>query len=108
LDVFVIPDNAVKVGDSWTYEIKEDKKTGAAAAKASYSLVGEDKVGAIDSFKIKFSVKESGADAASSEGTMWLSKADSMLVKFSTKWVNAPVPGAPVPISGEMTVALIQ
>jgi len=107
LTLFITPDTEVKAGDTWTYDVKEDKKTGAVPAKASYTLVGEDKVGTTDTLKIKFSIKESGTDAASSEGILWLNKADLSLVKMTTKWVNAPIPGAPVSISGDISITLI-
>ncbi len=108
LAIFIVPDKELKAGDSWNYEIKADKKTGAVAAKATWTLVGEDKVGTTDCLKIKYSVKETGADGASSEGTLWITKADSSMVKLTAKWVNAPVPGAPTTISGDITLTLIQ
>jgi hypothetical protein len=107
LSLFITPDTEVKAGDSWTYDIKEDNKTGAVAAKATFTLVGEDKVGGVDTLKIKFSIKETGTDGASSEGTAWLDKSDLSMVKVSAKWTNAPVPGAPVTISGDITITVI-
>jgi len=107
LAIFISPETDIKVGDSWSYEVKEDKKTGAAAAKATYTLTGEDKVGTVDALKLKFVIKETAADGASSEGTIWVSKADYTLLKTVAKWTNAPIPGAPVTINGEMTVTLI-
>jgi len=107
LSIFITPENEVKAGDSWTYEIKEDNKTGAVAAKATFTLVGEDKVGSVDAYKVKFSIKENGTDGAASEGTAWLDKSDLSLLKVTAKWTNAPVPGAPVTISGDITITLI-
>jgi len=107
LALFIMPDKELKAGDTWSYDIKEDKKLGAATAKATYTYVGEDKVGATDCYKIKCAVKETASDGASSDGTVWLSKADSTLVKASAKWVNAPVPGAPTTISGDITITLV-
>ena len=107
LALFITPDTDVKAGDTWTYDIKEDKKTGAVAGKATYTLVGEDKIGSTDVLKVKFSIKEAGSDGASSEGTLWLNKTDITLMKLTAKWVNAPVPGAPVLINGEITLELV-
>lgn len=107
LALFITPEKEVKAGDTWTYDIKEDNKTGTVASKATFTLVGEDKVGSTDTVKVKFTIKESGADGASSEGTAWLDKSDMSMVKVSAKWANAPVPGAPVTISGDITITLI-
>ncbi len=107
LAMFIYPDADVKAGDTWTYDIKADAKKGIVACKATFTLVGEDKVGAIDTYKVKFLAKEVGTDAAASEGTIWINKADGSVVKYTTKWTNMPVPGAPVPISGDVSLVLV-
>ena len=107
LALFIVPDKELNAGDKWNYDVKEDKKTGAVAAKATYTFIGEDKVGGVDSLKISFSVKESGADAASSEGTLWMRKSDFVLIKLNAKWTNAPVPGAPTSITGDITLTIL-
>jgi hypothetical protein len=107
LELFVLPEKEVNPNDSWTYEIKEDKKTNAVAAKATYTFVGDDKVGSTEAVKVKYVIKEAGDSGASTEGFVWVRKADGVMVKQTSKWVNVPVPGAG-PISGEVTVTLIQ
>jgi len=107
LALFIAPDKDLKPGDSWSYDIKENKTTGAVEAKATYTLVGEDKVGSTDALKVKYTIKEAGTDAASSDATVWLSKTDFTMLKLNAKWVNAPVPGAPTTISGDITLTLI-
>ena len=107
LAIFILPEKEVAFGDSWSYDIKEDKKLGSVAGKATYKLVGEEKIGSNDCLKLSYSVKESGSDAASSEGTVWIRKGDSTLIKMSAKWTNAPVPGAPMSITGDITLTLI-
>lgn len=94
------PGKTLNVGDTWTYEIKADKKTGAVAAKADYKVLAEEKVGAWDTLKIQVNVKETeGTEPAGNEGTVWLSKVDGSTVKLEQKWTNAPFPGAPAPIN---------
>jgi len=107
LSLFILPEKDVNPGDTWTYDIKEDNKTGTVASKATYTFVGEDKIGSTDTFKVKVSIKETGTDGASSEGTVWLDKSDLSMVKATAKWTNAPVPGAPVTINGDITITLI-
>ncbi len=109
LSVLVDPGKTLNVGDSWSVDIKGDTKTGAEAAKAEYKVLGEEKVGDLDTIKVKFSVKEtSGAMPASSEGTTWISKVDGTEVKSEAKWTDAPMPGAPMPITATVTISRVQ
>ncbi len=103
---FYFPDKSLHDGDTWSFDIKANKDTGAVAAKADYTLVGLDKVGQTDAYKVKFSVKESNGVGASSDGTVWFSKSDLTMLKLTGNLTNAPVPGAT--ISGELTVMLVQ
>jgi len=103
----ILPDKTVSPGDSWSFDIKEDKTKGVMAATAKYTLVGEDKVGAINALKVKFGVKEAAAGGGSSDGAVWINKVDGSLVKLTAKLINVPVQGGPT-ISGDMAVTLIQ
>lgn len=95
LGIIYDPGKPVNIGDAWSYDIKANKDTGAVAAKADFKLLGEEKVGDVDTLKIKATVKETTGDMpASSDGTVWIAKADGSLVKSEAKWVNAPFPGA--------------
>ena len=106
LTSFVVADKAVKVGDEWTTEVKKDEKTGAVAAKGTYKVEGEEKVGAFECFKVKFANKETeGGDAAATcEGVSWVNKKDGSLVKSEGSWKNVPFPGAPGPINAKFTM----
>lgn len=105
LNVVKSPTGEIKVGDKWTYEVKADSKTGAAAGKAEYELLGSEKVGSWDSLKIKWTFKETeGSDPASSSGTVWIDAATGALVKAVGEYKNAPIPGAPGPISMKFTL----
>ncbi len=105
LSVFFAPGKEVKTGDAWTHEAKADAKTGAVAAKATYKVVGEEKIAGLDTYKIEFSTKESEGDTpASAEGTIYVDKADGSMVKTDAKWANAPFPGAPGPVNGSISV----
>jgi len=105
LGVVADPGKPINVGDTWSHEIKADKKTGALGVKADYKFLGEEKVGDVDTLKIKVNVKETeGSDPASADGTVWLNKADGMLIKMNSKWVNAPYPGAGMPVTATITL----
>ena len=105
LGILTDPGKTLNIGDTWTYEIKADSKTGAVAAKADYKVLAEEKIGDWDCLKIQSTVKETeGSDPASSEGTTWILKSDGSTVKSETKWINAPFPGAPAPINATVTL----
>jgi len=104
--LFILPENDVKAGDTWTYEVKADEKKGIVAAKAKYTFVGEEKVGKDDCLKVKSNVTETGSSPASSDGTVWIRKSDKVMVKMVAKWADVPVPNAGA-ISGEITLVLL-
>lgn len=109
LNLFTDPGKPVAINDTWSKELKGDAKTGAVAVRADYKIVAEEKVGEYDTLKIRVTVKETeGAMPATSDNTIWLNRADWTLVKGEYKWTNAPVPGAPMPVNGTVTITRIK
>ena len=107
LGLLIDPAKLVNVGDKWSHEVKADTKTGLVAAKADFEVVGEEKVGAVDTVKIKAVVKETeGSEPASSESLLWIDKKDGSTVKAETKWTNAPFPGPAGPMILDATIKL--
>lgn len=106
LTAFTVPDKTLKVGDEWTTEVKKDEKTGAVAAKGTYKVEAEEKVGDFETYKVKYSTKESeGGDAAAvCEGMAWVNKKDGSLVKSEGVWKNVPFPGAPAPLNAKFSM----
>lgn len=106
LTAVIMSDKAVKVGDEWTHEIKKDEKSGAVALKSTYKVEAAEKVGDFETFKVKFSTKESegGDAAASSDGVAWINKKDGSLVKSEGSFKNVPFPGAPMPINAKFSL----
>lgn len=105
MNIVKAPEAPVKVGDKWSYEVKADSKTGAVAGKADYEVLAAEKVGDRDTVKIKWTYKETeGADAASSEGTVWMDAKDGAVVKASGSFTKAPIPGAPGPVDMKFTM----
>jgi len=93
ISVFKYPTEALKVGAKWSHEFKTDSKTGAAAAKADYEVLGFEKVGSWDTVKVKHSFKETeGSDPATSEGTVWINVKDGTMVKVDAKQTKVPIP----------------
>jgi hypothetical protein len=109
LGLTYFPDKAVNVGDTWSFDIKSNKETGAVAGKAEFKLVGEEKVANHDTYKIKTIVKETEGDTpASSDGNVWVDKVDGSMVKTEVKWVNAPFPGAPAPLNATVKIDRVE
>lgn len=91
LGTLIDPGKKLSVGDKWTVDIAEDKDKGIVAAKADYSIVGEEKVGGVDTIKVSAKITEtSGSDPASSESTIWVDKVDGSRVKVESTWKNFP------------------
>lgn len=105
LSVFLAPDKPVAVGDTWSHDFPADPKTGRVAAHGDFKVLGEEKVGAVDTLKVQATIKETGADGASTDCTYWINKTDGTTVKMDGKWSNVPIPGSPVPITGTVTLA---
>jgi|GEM_PF-2699272 len=94
-----------KTSGGWTTRVPADAKTGAVPYVATYKVSGMEKIGSWDTYKIIFSVKETGPDPkASSDGTMWICKDTGWPAKIVANLHNAPLPGVPTPIEGTMTV----
>jgi len=99
------PQAAVKIGEKWSYEVKADGKTGSVAAKCDCEALAIEKVGDLESVKVKWSYKETeGAEPAGSEGTAWISTKDGSVVKAFGKFTKAPIPGAPGPVDMSFTM----
>lgn len=108
LETLHSPDAPVKAGDSWSNKVEKDAKTGAVAATQDYKFIGMDKFGDKPAVKVSISVKETeGSDPASNEGTLLLDPTDFSMFKSDTTWTNAPIPGAPGPISGKVTMTRV-
>ncbi len=105
LMTMIVADKELKVGDTWTSETKGDAKKQTVDLKGTYTL---DSVEA-EVAKVSFEIKETGGEAAASvKGVAWISTKDGNLVKTETAWKDVPVPGAPTPVSGKMTMTLVK
>jgi hypothetical protein len=107
LNNFFEPTAAVKVGDTWTKELKADSKTGATDATAKFKYVADEKVGARDTIKIEVNFAEKAAEGAKSDYTIWLDKTDFTMVKTTGKWINVPMAGAPAPLNGTVELTRV-
>lgn len=105
MGAFRAPEKPVAIGASWTREVAADEKTGAVAAKATFTLEALETIGAIKAARVKYSYLESiERNPAAAEGFMWVSVDDGSLVKSELTVTNAPFPDAPIKINAKLTV----
>ena len=66
----IFPDKAVSAGDKWSHDYKANTELGTRDAHADFELVGFEKIGDVNTAKIKIVYSESGSDAISVKGTV--------------------------------------
>ncbi|MCW5943165.1 MAG: hypothetical protein KIS66_13100 [Fimbriimonadaceae bacterium] len=87
---FIYPEKPLKVGDTWTREVKADAAKGVRAGLATFKFEGVDTVdGKWKANKITYTYKETeGSDAMSCAATVWIGAEDGELVKGEYKMKN--------------------
>ena len=109
LGALIDPGHPVKIGEVWTNTIREDKTLNTKPVRTEYKLIAEDKIGQIDTLKIKALAKETDVDnAAVDEFTIWISKEDGSMVQIESKWQNAPFAGQAAPIPATIKITRIE
>jgi hypothetical protein len=104
LSVLIDPGRPLAVGDSWSVEIKSNDKTGARAARAEYTILGEETMCDTDTLKVRATIKETeGVEPSASESTLWISTLDGSEVKIESRLVRCWLPGVPASVNGVLT-----
>jgi hypothetical protein len=76
------PEKPMKVGETWSREVKEDKEFDLFAAKAEYKILEVVKVADVECLKISAKFTQTGGSKpAKGEGTLWIEIADFSPVK---------------------------
>ncbi len=108
--MLVYPSKPIAVGDAWTAEGKKDEKADLPGYKLDFKLVGEEKVGTWDTWKITAKGGEvEGATPTKVEATYWIDKKDGSMVRSLAQLTDAVFqgPGGGIeipPLSGKMDV----
>ncbi len=88
---FLPPTAPVKVGDSWTRELKANPKIGTPTATAQMKFVATEKIGSADCAKVSWTYKETeGTAPCSLEGTVWVRLSDAALMKMDADAKSVP------------------
>lgn len=104
LNLLVLPATPVEPNGTWSTEGKKDDKLGTPGYKIDYKLVGEDKVGAWDAYKIEVNGKETDGDSPSKwKATYWIAKTDGNLLR-SVSDVTDVTYGPGITLSGKIEI----
>jgi hypothetical protein len=107
IQAFYYPTDPVKVGDKWTASIKQDAKLNAVPLTASFTVVGEEKIGDWDTLKIEGTIKETeGTTPASATSTYWIGKQDGVIDKEVSELKDIPFGG--MTFSGKFTTTRVK
>ncbi len=102
------PEAPVKVGDEWNWTTKADGEKGTRAMSGKYKAEAFEDVAGRKTIKISIDIKETEGDLpASAKGTVWLDITNGISVKSEADVKNAPIPGAPEPVSGKLVSELL-
>lgn len=105
----IVPNKALNVGETWTSEVKGDSKKQSVDVKGTYTFEAIEKSDWGDTARIKYELKETSGDAAASmSGTAWIETKTGNMTKLDSTWKDVPIPGAPAPVNGKMTLVLLK
>lgn len=87
----VFPETEVGAGDKWTREYKANSELGLRDAKGEYEVTGTEKVGGVDTHRIKFSYREGETTLPlTTSGTLWVETTSGDIVRSDIEIQNAP------------------
>lgn len=108
--MFVYPGKPVAVGDSWTATGPKDEKADLPGYKIEFKLVGDEKVGTWDTWKVTAKGGETeGATPTKVDGTYWIDKKDGTIVRSLSQLTDVVFSGGGggqeiPPLSGKMDI----
>lgn len=107
LNTLFLSPKAVANDETWTLEGKRDEKLDTPAYKITYKLIGDEKIGKYDTYKITSEAAETeGAAPTKIKGTFWINKLDGNTIKSHTEMTDAVFDPQYGQMSGTMDVAI--
>jgi len=107
LNTLYLSPKSVANDETWTLEGKRDEKLDAPAFKITYKLIGEEKIGKYDTYKITSDAAETeGSIPTKIKGTFWVNKLDGNLIKSHTEMTDAVFDPQYGQMSGTMDIAI--
>jgi hypothetical protein len=95
LSMIHLPDKAMVVGDTWDFKKTNDH--GFIPIKGTYKVEAAEKVGDVDTLKVKATLEETEGDApVKSDGYLWIDVKTGWTVKSDLQVTNFPTPVGPM------------
>lgn len=104
LQWLVVPDKAVKPGDTWTIEYKADANHGNVASTVDYTVDAQEKVGKYDCLRIKALSKQVAPGESTGDLMFWVNIADGTLVKATAVLKKAVFAKVDTPLDVSFTL----
>ena len=105
LNALYLPQKSVAMNESWVLEGKKDEKIDAPAFKITYKLVGDEKVGKYDTYRITADGGETEGDTPTKiKADYWIEKSTGNLIKQKSELTNAVYSASFPPVNGTMDV----
>ncbi len=103
LSLLMLPTTPIEMNGTWSTQAKKDDKRAVPGYKVDYRLVGEEKVGDWDAYKITADGKETEGEAPTSwKSTIWIEKTTGTLLRSVSDVTDVEFgPGVP-PLSGKI------
>ncbi|MBS1709657.1 MAG: hypothetical protein JSS65_13170 [Armatimonadetes bacterium] len=108
ISVFWRPTGKVKVGESWTKELKKDDKKQTPAALSKYTVVGEEEAEGHKCWKVTFAFSEIGIDKPfGATGTYWIDQAEGSPVRMTADYENVQFNEMMPPTNAKVSMVLL-
>ncbi len=105
INLLYLPATPVEMNGTWTAEGKKDEKKDVPGYKINYKLVGEEKVGDWDTYKITAEGGETeGASPTKVKATYWIEKSTGATVRSLAELTDAVFDPKFPPLTGKMDV----
>lgn len=103
----LLPSRPVFVGEAWNAEDKHDEKLGTPGYKINYKLVGDEKVGVVDAWKITADGWETeGESPTKIKATYWIDKSTGRMIRTSADATDIVFGEGAPPLTGHLEAVL--
>lgn len=86
----IFSEKAVGTGDKWSYEYKADADLGTVTATGNFEVLGFEKIGDVETVRIRMTYSETGSKPITSTSTQWIELASGDAVKSEFTFNNVP------------------
>ncbi len=103
MNTFIYPGKAT-IDKPWDYDFKGDTEKKLPVAKARFKILGEERIGKYDCYKVEHIYAEDQPGGFSMMGTAWMDKTDGNLVKADYQYQNVQFVDMMPPANAKVTL----